>query len=317
MSGSRSRTSLRTRLFTLVAVGLIAAVLCVAVGFAGIHRVHADVVALDRHSVRPIAALGDVRDAQGDSRVNVWAYLALGANRTVVRSDIATSDLAVQDAITAYFAAHGSHTDPGGLLMTDFAARFAAWQQVRTTALRDADAGDSTAAYAVVHGPLAQANEAMATPMDQLFAQEVAASHRTATRADSSYRMVLIGLLAVLLLGLLAAIGSAWLVSRRILATVAVVRQALTRLAAGDLSDHHVDVRGTDELAEMAHATVTAAAEMRTVVQRLSSGVTTLDGAVERLSAGSASMEDNSTLAADQAAGASSAVSRVNESVKK
>ena len=311
------RGLLRAKLFALVGVGLCAALLCAVVGFLGTARTHAAVITLDRRSVDPLAALGTLRDADGDSRVNVWAYLAPGADRTAVGADIQVGDEAVQAAIDAYFAAHGSHTDADGQLMTSFASDYATWKQVRDTVVRPAaDAGNTAAAYAGVHGPLKQANIAMAAPLDTLFAAQTAASHRTSARADGSYRLLRIGLVVVMLVGVLVAVLAGWWVTRRILATVGVVRQGLARLAARDLSDHRVEVVGSDELAEMARATATAAAGMRTVIRRLFAGVATLDGAVERLSAGSVSMEGTSALAADQARGATSAVSRVDQSVQ-
>jgi methyl-accepting chemotaxis protein len=311
------RGSLRLKLFTLVGAGLIAAALCVVVGIAGTAKTHADVVELDQHSVRPIAALGALRDAEGDSRVNVGVYLAAGANHADVAKDIQASDEAVQTSIEAFFTAHGSRTDADGQLMTEFAAKFLAWQQIRDTVVRPAaDSGNSQAAYAGLNGPLSQANEAMSAPMDTLFDAEVAASHRVAAQAQTTYNRMRLELIAVALLGAAAALLAAWWVTRRVLATVAVVREGLARLAGGDLSEHGVTVSGGDELSQMAYATATAATGMRAVVERLSSGVSTLDGAVERLNTSNSSMEGNSMLAADQAEGAASAVSKVNQSMQ-
>jgi methyl-accepting chemotaxis protein len=309
--------SLRVKLLALVGVGLGAAVLCSAVGLLGARSTHASVVTLDQRSVKPLAALGSLRDAQGDSRVNVWAYLATGADHAAVGQDMQTSDAAVQASIAAFFSAHGSRTDAGGKLMTDFAAKFATWQQVRDSVVRPAaDAGQSAAAYAALAGPLGDANDAMATPMDNLYRLEVAAADTTAAHAATSYRMVRIELIAVLLLSFAAALLTAGWVTRQILAAVAVVRHALARLADGDLSVQPAPPAGGDELAEMAHATAAAAAGMSLVVKRLASGVSTLDGAVERLSSSNSSMGGASTLAADQADGAAGAVSRVNENVQ-
>jgi methyl-accepting chemotaxis protein len=311
------RGSLRSKLFALVGVGLLAAVLCAVVGFAGTATTHTSVVALDRHSVRPLAALGGLRDGEGDSRVNVWAYVAAGADRRAVADDIKGSDQAVTASIARYLAAHSSRTDKGGQLMTQFATKFATWQKVRdTVVLPAADAGNSKAAYAAMSGSLQRADDAMGAPLDQLFDLETATADRTASNADASYRRVRIELVAVIVLGALAALLTAGWMTRRILASVAVVREALARLSAGDVSVHDVEISGGDELAEMARATAAAATGMRDVVHRLATGVSTLDGAVERLSESSAAMKVTSGLAADQADGASSAVSRVNENVQ-
>jgi methyl-accepting chemotaxis protein len=311
------RGSLRMKLFALVGVGLAVALISAVAGIAGTAATHADVVTLNNRSVRPLAALGSLRDAQGDSRVNVWAYISAGADRGSVASAIKVSDDAVTISIERYLAAHGSRTDTGGRLMSDFAAKFATWQQIRDTVVRPAaDHGDSVAAYAALSGPLRQANEAMAEPMDTLYAGEIAASAKTARDAKRSYRDLRIELLAIVLLGTLTALVAAWWVARRILLTVSVVRRALARLADGDLSVQPSSVSGNDELTTMAEATAAAAAGMRDVVHGLVSGVSTLDGAVDRLGVGSLAMANAATFAADQAEAATTAVSQVNQSVQ-
>jgi methyl-accepting chemotaxis protein len=311
------RNSLQAKLLGLVGVGLVAATLCALVGLIGTISEHGKVVTLDQRSVRPLSALGQVRDGEGDSRVNIWAYLAPRADHRAVAADIEVSDQAVHDSVQAYFSAHGSRTDDQARLMAQFAAAFAAWQQVRDTVVRPlADKGRSTAAYAALAGPLRTANEAMSTPMDELYAREVAVAARTSAQADRSFHRLLIELIAVLTLALMGAVLAAARVTRRILATVTVVRQALARLAAGDLTAQVGPVTGRDELAQMARDTAAATEGMRSVVERLLSGVSTVDGAVDRLSTGSRSMEGTSNLAVEQAAGAASAVSTVDDSMQ-
>jgi hypothetical protein len=105
-----------------------------------------------------------LRDAEGDSRVNVAAYVAAAtaADRAVVGKDMLASDGAVRDGVTAYLAVHGSASDQRAILMRSFSTAFAAWRHVRDTAIRPAaDAGDSGRAKAAMAGPLAAANDAM------------------------------------------------------------------------------------------------------------------------------------------------------------
>jgi methyl-accepting chemotaxis protein len=305
------------KLFALVGVGLGVALLSAGVGFAGTASTHANVVALNLHSVKPLAALGSLRDAQGDSRVNVWAYLGDGADRASIGKDMEASDAAVTASIANYLSAHGRRDDARGRQMVDFATKFAAWQKIRDNVLRPAaDRGDRKAAYATLSGSLADANQAMGEPMDSLYAAEIATSAHTAAAANTSYRDVRIELLAVVLLGAVGAILAGWWVTRGILTTVDVVRRALARLAVGDLSEHSVRVQGRDELTEMAQATAAATTGMRKVVEGLMTGVSTLDGAVDRLGRGSTAMAGAATLAADEADGATTAVALVNQSVQ-
>ncbi|MEO8140745.1 MAG: MCP four helix bundle domain-containing protein, partial [Gemmatimonadota bacterium] len=143
--------SVRLKLLSLAGVGLVAAVAASAVGLAGLVSMKADVVTLDRHVARPLAAFAELRDSEGDSRVNVWAYLAASSSkeRAAVAEEIKVSDAAVHENVMTYLAEHGSTSDARGTAMTTFEKDFEAWKQIRDSAvLRPADAGNPAAAYA-------------------------------------------------------------------------------------------------------------------------------------------------------------------------
>jgi methyl-accepting chemotaxis protein len=245
--------SLRVKLFALAALGIVASLSASGVGLAGLASVNGNVVTLDNHVVKPLAAFVTLRDAEGDSRVNVQAYLRAGssAERASVMSDIAASDQAAEQSVAAYQAAHGDPTDARGQLMADFAAKFKLWQTARDTlVLPAAAAGHLAAANAAVAGPLAAADQVMSAPLDKLFAAEQAAGDSTAAQAGTGYSRVRIELAAVLLVGLAIACVTAWWITRRILASVAVLRGGLDRLARGDLSVPEPQAGG-DEIARM------------------------------------------------------------------
>src|SRR5215470_12276351 len=160
------RRSLRVKLLALAGVGVLVSVVASLVGLGGLSAVNGAAVMLDQHAVKPLSALGDVRDMEGDSRVLIRDYLmAAPAERAGLAKDMQDTDSELHDATEAYFQAHGSRTDARGRLMSEFQAKAAAWVQVRDKVRADVDAGHERAAVAAVNGPLAAADDAMAAPM--------------------------------------------------------------------------------------------------------------------------------------------------------
>jgi len=254
-SGQVSRRhSLRVRLFSLVGLGVMVSAIASGVGLYGLSSVNGSVVTLDQHVVKPLAAFATLRDAEGDSRVNVNAYLAAATpqERAGVNSDIQTSDKGVEHAVSAYLVAHASGSDPRAQLMRDFAVKFSAWKQIRDSkVLAAAAAGQHAQARAAMNGPLAAADEAMSAPLDTLFADEQTAADATAAQARSGYSQVRLVLAAVVLAGIVLAGLVARTMTRRILTAIFGVRDGLDRLARGDLSSPEVAHQGRDEIAQM------------------------------------------------------------------
>ena len=311
--------SVRTQLYGVVALGVVATLLASMVGLSGLASVNGNVRTLDRHVARSLAALADLRDGEGDSRVNVWAYVAAdtGQERKAAAKDIADSDEMVRSAVRAYLSAHGNDSDERAQLMAAFVASFQGWSKVRDTVVVTlADQGLRDRARASIGGPLAKADEAMAGPLDKLFTDEQAAAATTGAHAAAEYTRARLETAFVVLAGLLAAIAIAWWLTRRMLRVIGVVRQGLGRLAAGDLSWTASPERLDDELAAMVTATGEAADGMRVVVARVAASVATLNDSVTRLSVGNSEIETAATRAAAQADGATDAVAQVNTSVQ-
>jgi methyl-accepting chemotaxis protein len=132
----------RVKLLGLVGVGVLTAILASLVALLGMSHVGAKAVALDEHGVKPLAALGALRDGEGDSRWNTYYYVA-AADHNEALERLQTTDAQVGEAVDAYFAAHGSRTDARGQLMASFAQKFDEWKQVRDGVVRPAaDAGN-------------------------------------------------------------------------------------------------------------------------------------------------------------------------------
>jgi methyl-accepting chemotaxis protein len=245
-------------------------------------------------------------------------YVAAGSSeeRAAVAEEITVSDAWVHENVANYLAAHGSTTDARGTAMTTFETDFAAWKQVRDTVVFPAaDAGDSVAAYAGVSGPLAAANEAMGSPLDELFIAESKAEQATADAAASTYSRARVELAAVVAAGLLAAIGTAWWMARQILGAVAIVRKSLEAMATGDLTVRP-SVRSEDEIGQMARALTTAQDALRTTLAGVGATADTVAAAAEELSVANAQVSAGSQETSAQAGVVAAAAEQVSRNVQ-
>ena len=215
-----------------------------------------------------LLSLSSLRDAQGDSRVNVWRYVEPSADRATIAKDMQESDSGVDEAVAAYLTVQT--TGNRARLMREFAADFAAWKQVRDTQVRPlADAGQPKRAMAVVYGALATANDKMSGPLDELADADKSAANATMASSSADAASSRLEIIIALIVGIVLAGGLAWLLVRRVLRSTAVVVDGLGRLAAGDLTWQCPPQRGRDELTTMARRTEEAAEAVRGIVSRL------------------------------------------------
>jgi methyl-accepting chemotaxis protein len=244
-------SSVRGKICIMVAACLLPAMIVSVLALLTLASVNAKVISLDRHSVKPLAALGDLRDMEGDTRVLVWQYLAAGsAGRTAVHQEVVAADAQADHDIADYLQAHGSNTDSRGQLMADFVVKLQAYRTLRDQQVFAlADKGQSAQAYAVVAGPLSAANEAMAAPLDSVFEQDVAAAAQQQHRSAQSYNRARIVVAVIMILGLLLAALASWRLTRGMLATIGGIRAVMD---SGDRSHRVGPTQDRSELADLA-----------------------------------------------------------------
>ncbi|MFI5912136.1 methyl-accepting chemotaxis protein [Dactylosporangium sp. NPDC051541] len=242
--------SLRARVYLVVAVCAVPAALGSAIALVGLGQTHGSVIELHSHSVRPLAALGDLRDMEGDTRVQVWQYLAAApGDRSALRGEIADTDRTADDDIAAYLRTHDSAGDGREELMHDFAGRLHDWRTVRDQqVIAAADAGRTAEAYAAANGALADANEAMADPLDKLFESEVAAAETRVAQSNREFTRVRYAVPAIILVGLALAVAVALLLLR---AVIGSARRISDLLAAADRGRRIGANRDTSEIGDL------------------------------------------------------------------
>jgi methyl-accepting chemotaxis protein len=237
--------SLRARVFAVVGLSAIPAVLGAVVGTAALASVNAKVVEIDQRSVRTLVSLADLRDMEGDMRVGVRDLMdAAPGDRAAVAKNFKATDAQLDADLADYLREHGSRTDPAGVSATDFIARLADWRRIRDQQVVVAAlAGHLQAAQAALNGPLSKADDAMAAPLDDIFVKEKAAADTRVADAQHAYDVARIAVSAVIGLGLVLSAATAWLLIRHPVALVGRITEVVVggdveaRVDTGDRTD--------------------------------------------------------------------------------
>ena len=159
-----------------------------------------------------------------------------------------------------------------------------------------------------VFDKLALTADNLATSTVQLAADEGASSQEDAEA--SRLTMIVLGLAALIAACFLAAAAA-----RSITRPIAAVKEALQRVAGGDLTVR-LDVEGEDELADMGRSLNEALERMGDTVQAIADSSQTLAASSEELSAVSSQVSSSSEETAAQASTVSAAAEQVSSNVQ-
>ena len=228
------RWSLRARVFTVVGLSAVPAVLGAVVGTAALATVNGKVSQLDQHSVRTLVSLADLRDMEGDMRVGVHDYVnAEPSEQAALRQDMKDTDAAADADLTAFSTAHGSTTDAEGASITEFRTKLAAWRTVRDEQIvAPATRGDQAGARAAISGALQAADDAMAKPLDDVFTAENAGAEARVMAAQNSYETARLMVALLIAAGVALSALIAWLLIRH---PVALLRRITEVVVSGDV----------------------------------------------------------------------------------
>jgi methyl-accepting chemotaxis protein len=261
--------------------------------------------ALYEHSAKALAALGDVRDGEGDARVSALTLANVTDVGDIpdVQKDIAEADGMIVDGLKAFEDA-ARPTGKAADLLAETREKIAAWQQVRDNQLLAAvRTQNAEAVQKVIDGPLTDADDAFAAPLDDLYVEETHLAAQQADRVnsvdDSARRNMIIAAVA----GLALAAGFVLVVVKLILGPVSAVQRALEATADGDLTVR-ADVSCTDEIGQMARAANNANEAQAQITASLREQARRLDEEAAALAAAAADLDTASrdTLSEAQAA---------------
>ncbi|MHA7135171.1 HAMP domain-containing protein, partial [Oerskovia turbata] len=302
--------SIRTKILT--ALGVLAAVLVVSVGFAvqGLRASSDDIEQVEAVGSQSLNYLAEIdHDTQVAWRLT-WQYSILADQRSSLMTEMATTDAEIAEASAAYDAVLGTTVEP---TWEDFKSEWAEWQSFR----------DSTLLPGIVTGkadPEVQARndamiEAFVTSIDKtvdsanVYAQSV--SKEASDRAQQTNLMML--LLAVV--GLVIATVVALVVANSIRRSVEKVRASLVALADGDLTVA-AEVDSRDEIGQMATALATAQGNLRGMVAAVAGTAQSVAKAADELSSAGIRFASLSEESAAQSGVVAAAAEQVSQNVR-
>ncbi|HEX2903675.1 MAG TPA: methyl-accepting chemotaxis protein [Jatrophihabitans sp.] len=295
------------KLAAIVVVGVLAATAVAVLGLSGLSSTQrsTDDVARLATGLQYIAA---VRDAEGDMRVGVYQVTDAPAGKVQdAMAQVTDADHAMDAATANLRSAIDALHDPvaAGQLAT-FTDKLSAWRSVRDQQVFAAAAKtEYSQAQQLIAGPLAEADDAFAAPLDALSTHleaAVAPAMQAAAATNSTSRAeMLLGLAVGAVLAVLLSLS----VSRLMIRSLRAVSLVLRRLATGDLTASS-GVSQRDQIGRMANDLAKAQRELRSVLAVVASSAEAVASSSEELSASSAQI----AIAADQTRGQSESVAQ-------
>ena len=262
-------------------------------------------------NLKPLNSLSAVQRATAAHRARVLEYGVSDAARRVELLGEMDEKQADVDSALAEYQPYVVDQDA----MTSFQQAREQFLASNTSQLFPAaDAGDLatfSAVYQTVSSPLlTQIADGLEAEGEAQSAQAAARNAQAADEASSSIRLLLV----TTVVAIVAAAGLAFLVIRRILATVRSVHASVEAMAAGDLTVSPM-VRDRDEIGRMASSLADAQENLRSVMAAVVASSDAVATASEELSASSAQISASAEETSAQSGVVSAAAEEVSRNV--
>ncbi|GIM91769.1 methyl-accepting chemotaxis protein [Paractinoplanes toevensis] len=308
--GRRSFADLRVSTKILASVG-VAATAAVAIGITGI--VQLNVLSeksrlLYEDDVRPLTNLSEIQRSFNGLRAR---YLEYGGATATVRKSLDTEIAAKKAALTEEIAAY-QPTDVASF--EKFTTNYAAIVQGAEQKLLPLATTSVTGFYAEYRTDIKPIVDDAADAIEAENAAVLAEAKSRAEASQSAASTARTMVLAVLIAGLLVALGLGIYVARLIVRPLDRVKRSLGALADGDLTVE-ADVRQRDEVGQMARLLNRALAETRQVIASVGAASQSLAAAAEETSTIANQISKNAEDASAQAQVVSTASEEVSRSV--
>jgi methyl-accepting chemotaxis protein len=308
---------IRTKLTAITGIGVVVIVVVAVLGTVGLGSVNGKAQELS-HVAAALQQFNELRDMEGDMRVNVYAA-ATATNAKALDDalgEIADSDKEVDSAVSGLGADLAAMNDPRAQSdLRDFSGKLQQWRAIRDQqVLPAAKTANTVAALAAISGPLADADDAYAAPLDKLahnVQSRVAPAAHSASQTYSTSRTTAI---LALVLGTIALVALAFVIGRLIVRPLQRVSSVLGQLANGDLTGT-ADVQSRDEVGTMAHALDVAIGTLRATVSALAGSANALASSAEELSTTNDQIAAGAIQVSSQAEVVSSAAGQINANV--
>jgi methyl-accepting chemotaxis protein len=261
------RLSLRTKLLASFAAVLVLAVVIGWVGFSqagSINQVSTELAETHLAGMGTIAVLS--RETLADHADVLRSILTRDPDeRAAVMREIAGYDRQILSGIESLRSLNLDARTRAAI--DQFTRAWAAYRVVRDQQVLPAsDMGNIDVATALANGPLERQAISTINAIDVLISAQETAGRAAHAQGVAAYRRSGRLILGITLLALVAGLIIAVALAHRMAKNVGAVSRAAQRLAQGDL-DERAEVRGNDEIAEMAAAFNGMADQMRSLVE--------------------------------------------------
>ena len=310
------RLPLRAKLLTTVGTAALVALIVGLVGLAGLSALERRAEDIRTDALVPSNQIAEVRRAFLQTRIDALAdELLPKTGPTDVAHEAYLADIEAMEAAVGAYAASGLTAAQE----EDLAILADAWQQYEElvsgpllAAAREGRMTDYMTMRSGTVGPVAKTlNEAL----DRLLAAEATAAEEAVTAARDTYESARTVIVAVLVVGIVAAVGLGLFVAGLVIRPVIAVRNGLVAMAGGDLTAR-VEVSSGDEVGQMAEALNEAAESLRVTVAATAESAQALAASAEELTGSSQSIAASAEEAAAQAGTVAAAAEQISRNVQ-
>jgi methyl-accepting chemotaxis protein len=302
------------KILTAVSTAVLVAIIVGIVGLRALSTASGSAQVISSSNVASIKAVGDIKAAMAQARVDVANQaISLDAATTARFEQAFPTDVQAVDAgFTAYAA-----SNPAAELavIADLQSNWQAYVQIAKTKQLPAGRANDLKTWQNTRDtqvtPLfAKMNQDLAT----LAAAENADAHKNAASAKSGYESSRTTSIVLLIVGsLLALILGAW-VARQIVRSLGRVKNVCDGLAAGDLT-RTTGLTSRDEPGMMGRSLDEAMVRLRQTVSTIDGSATSLAGASEQMSGTALQIAASAEEATAQAQAVSAAAEEISRSV--
>jgi methyl-accepting chemotaxis protein len=303
--------SVSSKILASVSVAVLAGVAVGAVGVVSLDKAADKSAASYQQSTRGLLEVGEMRSQLLKLQLDqAMAYVqTVPETQAEFRESSAAAATAVGEAAQRYLETSPTAAQRATAQeVIDTYAAYTALNDQLVAATATGDVATMGTLYAQTQPLIPQ----IGTGIDALLVSETAEAEAAATGVADTASGARTLLVAVMVVGALAALGLGWLVARTIRRTLQAVQHVAEGIAAGDLT-RSTGVDQRDELGRTAAALDLAQAELRTVMASVVASADAVAASSEELSASSAQISSSAQETSAQSgivAGAADEVSR-------
>ncbi|GAA1636175.1 methyl-accepting chemotaxis protein [Georgenia ruanii] len=304
-----------TKILAMLAIATAVTAGVTVVGTVGVSHLDATVEKLYTHDVAATALAADLKSEF--ALANYDAISATLAPDPEAKARMRQSaDAGLGDVLTRAQELLHHHASPEQRVpLHRLLADVAAYRQLLPRIDALVDAGRQEQATALGEGELEDLQRSITGSIDQVIELQLQGSLASKERAEAVSATVRWAVVAVALVGTVAAVAVGVWVARRVSRRLNVVRSVAEALASGDLTGATA-IADRDEIGQMAVAVDTALANLRVLVGEVAGAARVVAAAADELAASGKQMSAGLEQTSAQSAAAAAAAAQVSQNVR-